>query len=357
MPVDVLKPGDNVVAVEVHSGDVSTKRDLRFDMMLGVVSDGAGLPCASQALLAGNSRNVSVTISRGPYLLAQTPSSVTVRWRTSHVTRGAVVVTPRGADGTTGVPFVVAEAFDHARDVCPGLDHSVVVGGLAPSSRYDYKVTVDTSPIMVHAGRGGRGAGKGSKAGKGTTSGPDDDGTGAPSTTTTTPYRGPTALTAVEGSRATEVHSFHTSPVAVRSNDSADMAAAVTAFPGLRLWALGDSGTGEAGQAKVRDAYVTLAAAEAHPADVLFALGDNAYKEGKEEEYQSHFFDVYEAVMYDTPLWSAFGNHDFMNSKNGRNDGPYFIAFPMPGDGSAGGVASNTPAFYRWVLIFLRLRS
>ena len=84
-----------MLAVEVHDGDSS---DLRFDMVLGVVRGGGAaagaappspIPCPSAPPLRPG---LAVTVTRGPYLMAPAPDSITIRWRSSHAMVGVVQV-------------------------------------------------------------------------------------------------------------------------------------------------------------------------------------------------------------------------------------------------------------------------
>lgn len=111
-----------------------------------------------------------------------------------------------------------------------------------------------------------------------------------------------------------------------------------------QIWALGDSGTGDANSAAVRDGYLISSAGV--PSDVWLMLGDNAYLDGTDEEYQSAVFDTYPMILRNTPLWPTFGNHDAHSSTSATQTGPYFEIFSLPVTGEAGGLASGTEAYY-----------
>lgn len=127
-------------------------------------------------------------------------------------------------------------------------------------------------------------------------------------------------------------HFFYTSPPA----DSAQP---------VRLWVLGDSGTADANQRAVRDAYENLD--PGRYTDLVLLLGDNAYNNGTDAEYQAALFDIYPALLQRTFFWPALGNHDTAQSSNPDiNTTAYFSIFTLPTAAEAGGVASGTEKYY-----------
>jgi hypothetical protein len=116
--------------------------------------------------------------------------------------------------------------------------------------------------------------------------------------------------------------------------------------PPVRIWAIGDAGTGSADQAHVRDAYMNYTGAT--PANAWIWLGDNAYLSGREIEFQHVVFkNMYEPVLRNTPLFPAPGNHDYYSGASAAtNTGPYYDLFALPKNGEAGGVPSNTESYY-----------
>jgi hypothetical protein len=111
----------------------------------------------------------------------------------------------------------------------------------------------------------------------------------------------------------------------------------------VRIWAIGDSGTGGngTGQAEsVRDAYLNSPLSAR--TDVWLMLGDNAYNIGTDTEYQRAVFNTYPSLLRNTVLWPTFGNHD------AYADGgiTYFNIFTLPQNGGSGGVASGTENYY-----------
>lgn len=127
-------------------------------------------------------------------------------------------------------------------------------------------------------------------------------------------------------------HSFVTAPLPGRSKPT-------------RIWVIGDSGTGDAQAIAVRNAYLSYTGRRR--TDVWLMLGDNAYPKGRESDYQSALFDIYPALLRNTPVWPTIGNHDLgKDIKNYFGKMPYFDIFTLPTLGEVGGVASGTEAYY-----------
>lgn len=104
-----------------------------------------------------------------------------------------------------------------------------------------------------------------------------------------------------------------------------------------RVWILGDSGTADSNAESVRDAYYNFTGAA--PTDLWLMLGDNAYGGGSFEEYQKAVFEMYPAMLRQSPLYSTRGNHE--NSAS-----VYYGQFTFPTAGEAGGLASGSEAYY-----------
>ncbi len=111
-----------------------------------------------------------------------------------------------------------------------------------------------------------------------------------------------------------------------------------------RIWVLGDSGQAGNDSRNVRDGYLTYSGAR--PADIWLMLGDNAYNSGTDTEYQAAVFNTYLTILRKTPLWSAFGNHDASSASSATQTGIYYDVFTFPTQGEAGGVPSETEAWY-----------
>jgi len=111
-----------------------------------------------------------------------------------------------------------------------------------------------------------------------------------------------------------------------------------------RLWALGDSGTADAGARAVRDAYFVFAGTR--HTDLWLMLGDNAYSDGTDSQYQAAVFNMYPEMLRKSVLWPTLGNHDGHSADSGTQTGPYYDIFTLPRNAEAGGVASGTEAYY-----------
>ena len=110
----------------------------------------------------------------------------------------------------------------------------------------------------------------------------------------------------------------------------------------VRVWVLGDSGTGRGGSGRaesVRDGYLNSALYKTP--DVWLMLGDNAYGVGADDEYQNAVFDTYRSTLRSAILWSTLGNHETYTPGV-----PYFSIFTLPTSGEGGGVASGTEHYY-----------
>lgn len=117
-----------------------------------------------------------------------------------------------------------------------------------------------------------------------------------------------------------------------------------------RFGVLGDCGTNSATQGMVRESIAKYLGQ--NYMNALLLLGDNAYAFGKDAEYQSNFFNHYKyAFLKKNPVFPAPGNHDYSNDNPDRQNDhnvPYYQIFTMPTQGEAGGVASETQAYYSY---------
>lgn len=125
-------------------------------------------------------------------------------------------------------------------------------------------------------------------------------------------------------------------------------APAVGSTPPLRVWVLGDAGWAGVGlpegQRAVRDAYYAFNGTRR--TDLWLMLGDNAYNNGTDPEYQLGLFDVYQALLRQSVLWPAIGNHDTAGLTNPPPTIAYYQIFDLPQQAEAGGVASGTELYY-----------
>ena len=111
----------------------------------------------------------------------------------------------------------------------------------------------------------------------------------------------------------------------------------------IRMWVLGDFGSGSDNQKNVYQAFRNATANK--PADVWLWLGDNAYSYGREDEYQERVFNVYAPTFRNTPVFISPGNHDYADSET-NFDVPYYRLFSFPQQGEAGGVPSGSKSYY-----------
>lgn len=113
----------------------------------------------------------------------------------------------------------------------------------------------------------------------------------------------------------------------------------------VRIWAIGDFGTGQTIENRVRDSYNTYNSGGR--TNVWLWLGDNAYPAGADADFQQNIFTGhYENVMKNTVAWPAYGNHDAMSANSQTQSGTYFNILTLPAAGEAGGVPSGTEAYY-----------
>ncbi len=112
----------------------------------------------------------------------------------------------------------------------------------------------------------------------------------------------------------------------------------------VRVWILGDSGTGNQNAKDVRDAYYAFTG-QRHT-DLWVMVGDNAYSDGTDDEYQENMFEIYPTMLSKSVLWPAFGNHDGKSADSNDESGVFYDIFTLPRQAEAGGAPSNTEAFY-----------
>lgn len=112
----------------------------------------------------------------------------------------------------------------------------------------------------------------------------------------------------------------------------------------ITIWAIGDFGTGGAGQIGTRNGYDYFT--NNQHTDVWLWLGDNAYSDGTDQEYQDKLFDIYPNHLKNTVAWPCPGNHDYKSINLLTNTGPYYDMFSLPENGEAGGVASGEEGYY-----------
>ncbi len=119
-----------------------------------------------------------------------------------------------------------------------------------------------------------------------------------------------------------------------------------------KIGVFGDCGNSSPNQLKVRDQFIKYLGDDKQM-DSWILLGDNAYNSGTDPEYQKNFFNIYkDNLLKKYPLFPSPGNHDyndlnkFKATAQATHNVAYYQNFSMPTRGEAGGVASNTQAFY-----------
>ena len=102
-----------------------------------------------------------------------------------------------------------------------------------------------------------------------------------------------------------------------------------------RIWVMGDGGTSLVDARAVRDAY------ERRKLDptLILMLGNNAYPDGTDAQFQQSVFDHFAPRLAETPFYSTRGNH-------ARHADVYYQIHVNPKSGEAGGVASESEAYY-----------
>ncbi|HZE19689.1 MAG TPA: fibronectin type III domain-containing protein, partial [Candidatus Angelobacter sp.] len=95
------------------------------------------LPLALAASLAGAGRSTAVTLTRHPSLWKVSPVSILVAWQTDVASQGKVLY------GTT--PALGAEATDGLTTT----DHAITLTGLAPGTRYFYRLVSGTDTLTA----------------------------------------------------------------------------------------------------------------------------------------------------------------------------------------------------------------
>lgn len=117
----------------------------------------------------------------------------------------------------------------------------------------------------------------------------------------------------------------------------------------IRILAMGDMGNNSTNQINVRNAYLKYNGT--NYTDIWMLLGDNAYEKGTESNYNTNFFNIYQQnLSKNHVLWPAPGNHDYADyaARQADHNIAYYSIFSLPSAGEAGGVASNTEAYYSY---------
>ena len=111
----------------------------------------------------------------------------------------------------------------------------------------------------------------------------------------------------------------------------------------VRFWVTGDQGQAGVIQDDVRDAMLEWLKDKPRAGraylDFWLTTGDNAYKSGTNIQFQKAFFEPYENILRNIPVWPAYGNHD-------ARRWAFFNIFSLPQQAESGGVPSGTENYY-----------
>ncbi len=246
----LLVSGNNLLAVEIHQNSGSSG-DLSFDLEFSGVD--------------------TATVTRGPYLTLNTPTGLTVRWRTDSPTNSRVRYGTNASSLSSSVT-----------DATLTTEHSIRLTGIATHITYYYAI-------------------------------------------------GTTDKDLVSGS------SYY-------FRSSADIHHPVD----MRIWVIGNAGTGDANAKAVRDGYSKF-----NPSlytDQWITLGDNALPGGSDSDYQSNFFNIYNKLLAKSVVWPTLGDVDTAGSLNPPSTLPYFNIFDLPTNAQSGGIASGTESYYSFTV-------
>ncbi|WP_162006571.1 purple acid phosphatase family protein [Roseimaritima sediminicola] len=260
------------------------------------------LPATAQQTGAANAAESSaagsVRLARGPYLQLSTPQSISILWRTIGTASPRVVVgrRPDQLDQTVAMSSIEVRTTEQEE---ASADSAGAVGGpplhSAPAGTVQYEAVVDGLQ-------------------------PDTRYYYAV-------YAGDQLLA------GGEKFFFRTHPQVG------------TAQP-VRIWVVGDSGTGDSRQRSVYRAMQSFVDRQQKPLDLFLHVGDMAYPSGTDDEFQKKFFEVYQPTLQQTVCWAAMGNHEGKTSKGMLGVGPYYDAYRCPRRAEAGGLASGSEAYY-----------
>lgn len=113
----------------------------------------------------------------------------------------------------------------------------------------------------------------------------------------------------------------------------------------IRIWGVSDVQNGGTVTQAVRDSYAAYAGTTR--TDIWLTSGDNT-PAGLDAEYQNRIFDMFPAMLRNTVIWPAIGNHDMNQSSTPSATLPYFLTFTMPQAGESGGYPSGSMRYYSY---------
>jgi hypothetical protein len=112
----------------------------------------------------------------------------------------------------------------------------------------------------------------------------------------------------------------------------------------VRIWTMGDFGTGDQRMDSVRDSYFNYTGSDY--TNLMLWLGNNAYPGGSKADYENNVFPHFASVLKNTCVYTATGDKEWNHANSVSGTGDYFDIFNLPKFGEAGGLASNKEAYY-----------
>ncbi len=223
----------------------------KMTLSLSLCRNLSPLLCAALALVSSPISDARAqSIVRGPYLQLGTPKSMIVRWRTDEPSETRLEYSLSLDALTSDSKDSGVSSVSGLKQSGPTTEHEVLISGLAPQTRYYYRLL---SKDQVIAG-------------------------------------------------GDLEHYFVTSP------SGGDEPVRIWAIGDAGVSGRKPSGT-DPGQASVRDAFL-----KKYPIGsfhFLMMLGDNAYNTGSDDEYQRGVFVPYKNVLRSVVTWPTQGNHDY----------------------------------------------
>ncbi len=114
LPTSTFVTGLNTIAVEIHQSSAASS-DIAFDLQLAGLSE----------------------VTRGPYLLMNTDSGMTLRWRTS-----------TDSDSVVRIGTALGALTSITRDATVTMEHEVRMTGLQPDTKYFYSIGSTTKTMV-----------------------------------------------------------------------------------------------------------------------------------------------------------------------------------------------------------------
>jgi acid phosphatase type 7 len=289
-----LLQGENLLAVEVHQ--CTATQDKAVDLYNDLIFDLELRSNHVNRSVQINAQTPSLNLLKGPYIQLLSPYSATTQWGTSLKSNSMAAI------GTEpGKPFNIINSGVADNDTL----HRITFNNLLPNTRYYYSIGYNKRENVNAIDAG---------------------------------------FLVLSGDAN---NYFITSP-APNLNNTSDSSQYT------RFWALGDMGSANDLQFRVRNGYQKYLGKNA--LDGILLLGDNTVGfedvtmgEGTDLLIKYECFDIYRDVFKNTAIWPALGNHDYLpvEKYTGQNSA-YFKNFSPPTNNETGGVGtkSNNKSYY-----------